>query len=122
VKILTALFVMLLSLSALSGTAMKLEGNCSGKTSDKSPISFSYYSDFNGCKNISHAAISFSGERSELLTGRRSLRSNHDHYNFANHAALKFKNSTGNTSGILKIDDETIHVQCEIRDYEYAEC
>lgn len=125
---LVALPALLLSLNlhAASGSSLKTEGNCTGNLNDGTPVSFTYYSDFNGCKNTSKSAISFHSGIDGLLTGSRSIKGSKDYYNFPRHD-LTFANSTGNTSGTLGYRDENnqrhvIKVQCEVRDYEYSEC
>lgn len=124
------------SSTLFAGTAMKLEGTCHGTLKNRTSVSFNYYSSFNGCRDKSSAAISFtSGIDSGLYTGTRNLGTN-DVYSFNVKEArqkskelvrLTFANSTGNTGGTLRyIDDnsklQSIKVRCEIRDYEYGEC
>ena len=124
VKILATLFA-LSSFAAWSGTSKKLEGTCTGTLKNKTPIAFTYYSNFDGCKNTSSAAITFTSGVDGLLTGTRSFKNNKDVYVFPK-SSLIFDDSTGNTEGTLKVFDgranQTIQVQCEVRDYEYGEC
>lgn len=106
---------------------MKIEGTCTGRLKNNTPVNFSYYSDFDGCKNKSNGAISFNGDDDKgLRTGERTFKNSQDIYNF-NDVKLAFADSTGNTSGVLTYKDEErksqkVEVQCEIRDYEYADC
>lgn len=130
----TLLFVV--TTSTFAGTAMKLEGNCSGALKDGSPVSFTYYSNFDGCREKSTAAVSFSaGNNQGLNTGKRSFEAGRDIYRFnvvengkeKQAVRISFADSTGNTSGKLTYLDQnnsrkTVVVQCEIRDYEYSEC
>lgn len=99
---------------------LNYQGQCTGEN-----ISFTYYSDYDGQKKQSHAAISFNSGREGLQTGKRSFQGNKDIYQFED-VKLTFKNSTGNTTGLYTYVDETdgktkrtIQLQCEIRDYEY---
>lgn len=106
---------------------MKIEGNCSGKLADGADISYTYYSDFNGCKKVSTAAVSFQGGLEGLNTGTRAFSKSSDIYKFYKYT-LTFANSTGNTTGKLTYRDpetnkkHTITLQCEVRDYEYTDC
>ncbi len=105
---------------------MKLEGNCAGKLADGTSIAFQYYSNFNGCKNTASAAISYEQGYDGMTTGKRSLRETSDTYTFGK-ANLVFANSTGNTSGKFRYNDrrgdrKSVTLQCDVRDYEYAEC
>jgi hypothetical protein len=106
--------------------AMKVEGLCSGKLLDGTPVAFQYYSDFDGCKKISGAALSYVEGREGMVTGERSFTPASDIYNFGD-LKLILKNSTGNTSGKFQyVDDQggkrTVELQCEVRDYEYSDC
>lgn len=120
-----AIFMSLMSLSAWSGSSMKFEGSCIGTLKNKVPIAFTYYSNFDGCKNTSSAAIAYTAGIKGLCTGTRSFKNNQDIYSFTKNT-LSFPDSTGNTSGTLKYFDgratQTIKVQCEVRDYEYGDC
>lgn len=120
-----AILISLLSLSAWSGSSMKLEGSCTGTLKNKAPVAFTYYSNFDGCKNTSSAAITYTAGIEGLFTGTRSFKNNQDHYSFPKNT-LSFPDSTGNISGTLKYFDgratQTIKVQCEVRDYEYGDC
>lgn len=114
------------NLHAATGSALKTEGSCTGNLQDGTPVSFTYYSNFNGCKNVSKSGISFHSGLDGLYTGSRTLKGGKDYYNFPGHD-LTFKDSTGNTSGALGYRDASnqrhvITVQCDVRDYEYAEC
>ncbi len=113
--------------TAESSTSMNYQGSCHGTLANNAPISFKYYSDFDGCKEKSAAAISYNdaGEDRGLVTGTRTLKSR-DVYNFAGNR-LSFENSTGITSGTLSYlneesgEREEVIVQCEVREYSYAE-
>ena len=113
--------------SAFAGTSMKVEGSCSGKLLDGTDISYTYYSNFNGCKKISTSAVSFQSGIEGLFTGTRSFTDSSDNYSFTNYKIV-FKNSTGNTTGKLTYKDartgksKTVTLQCEVRDYEYGDC
>lgn len=107
-----------------SGTTMKLEGTCSGNLADGTAVNLTYYSDFNGCSPESKSAVTFSSGIEGLYTGKRTL-GDKDIHSYPDHS-LSFANSTGNTEGILQYTDhqgakQTVKVQCDIRDYEYAE-
>ena len=125
------LTVTLLSLAfssmALAGTSMKVEGSCSGKLSDGSAVSYTYYSNFNGCKSVSSAAVSFGKGIEGLYTGTRSFTDSSDNYSLGAFR-LSFANSTGNTTGKLTYKDpstgatKTVKVECSVRDYEYSDC
>ena len=113
-----------------AGTNMNLEGSCKGKLHDNTPVSFSYYSDFDGCKEKSQAGITFNKSNKALgqilSTGQRYFTDTQDIYSFKD-KKLSFANMTGNTSGKLTYKDQngktrTVTVSCEIRNYEYAEC
>lgn len=120
------------SFAALSGTAMKIEGSCTGVLADATQVSFTYYSDFDGCQDKSRAAVTFNeGLGLDLHTGNRSFEGEKDIYRFSQEETevvkLTFANSTGNTGGQLSYQDETgkmqaLEVQCEIRDYHYGDC
>lgn len=113
--------------TALAGTSMKVEGSCSGKLSDGTDVSYTYYSNFDGCRKISNAAVNFTSGIEGLVTGKRSFTGNQDRYQVDGHE-LRFANSTGNTSGkLIYVDEETgknksVTLQCLVRDYEYADC
>lgn len=107
-----------------SGTEMKLEGACTGILVDGTPVSFNYYSDFNGCGDTSKSAVTFTSGIEGLFTGERVL-GEKDVHTYPQHR-LTFANSTGNTDGTLQYTDsegtkQNVQVQCDIRDYEYAE-
>lgn len=114
------------SAEAAVGSSLKTEGSCSGNLTDGTPVSFTYYSDFDGCKNVSKSAITFNSGIEGLFTGSRAFKGGRDNYNFPRHN-LSFADSTGNTSGTLGYRDENnqrqvIQVQCEVRDYSYGDC
>ena len=107
-----------------TGSAMKVEGTCSGNLADGTAVSFTYYSDFDGCKNESKSAVTFNSGIEGLYTGKRAL-ADKDVHSYPQHR-LTFANSTGNTEGTLQYTDhqgarQTVKVQCDVRDYEYAE-
>lgn len=125
---LVALSVLVLNLSAqaATGSSLKTEGSCNGNLADGTPVSFTYYSDFDGCKNVSKGAVTFHSGIEGLFTGSRAFKGDKDRYNFPRHD-ITFQDSTGNTSGTLGYRDENnqrhvISVQCEVRDYSYGEC
>ncbi len=108
--------------------SMNLEGKCQGKLADNSSVEFTYYSDFDGCKEKSLAGITFSSPAfgSGLLTGVRSFTQTTDDYAFKN-KTLTFRNATGNTGGEFTYRDsknqlKTVQLTCQIRNYEYAPC
>lgn len=125
--IISFFFSLLTANAAQASTSMNYEGSCNGTLANNAPISFKYYSDFDGCKEKSTAAISYNdaGEDRGLVTGTRTLKVK-DIYNFAGNK-LTFENSTGNTSGSLSYQNEEtgereeVIVQCEVREYSYAE-
>ncbi len=111
---------------ASAGSSLKLEGTCQGKLKDGSPVAFRYYSNFNGCVNVSKGGVTFTKGLEGLLTGTRSFQDGKDIYSFPSHR-ITFADSTGNTSGKFRYKDDhgvfhTVTVTCEIRDYEYSEC
>jgi hypothetical protein len=124
------------SFALAAGTAMNLEGSCTGTSSDGSQISLTYYSDFDGCQEVSQAALVYHQGPEGLFTGTRSFKGERDVYSFRQevngkrqeHLRLSFANSTGQTSGSLRyLNEETgkkekIQLQCQIRDYHYLEC
>lgn len=122
------LSVLLYSLSSF-GSALKIEGTCSGILDSGAKVNLTYYSNFDGCKKVSASAISLG---QELYTGTRQFVSSKDIHSVKNSKnkeilALRFANSTGNTSAIFKYLDErgvarVVPVQCEVRDYSYGEC
>ena len=113
---------------ANAGTSMKIEGSCSGTLADSTPISFNYFSDFDGCKPKSQAALSFTQGREGLSTGVRTFPKDKDMYLFNGKYRLTLANSTGNTSATFSYTDEetnsrkSVELQCDIRDYEYTDC
>lgn len=124
--IISALTMTMLS-TAQAGTSMKVEGTCSGTLKDGTEVSYTYYSNFDGCKKVSSAAVNFNSGIEGLFTGKRSFTRSTDRYTF-NDYKLTFANSTGNTTGKLTYKDfetnkkQTVTLQCEVRDYEYADC
>jgi hypothetical protein len=111
---------------AAAGSALKIEGSCSGNLADGTPVSFTYYSDFNGCKKVSKGAVTFINGIEGLFTGSRSFKGSSDYYNFPKHD-ITLANSTGNSSAKFGYRDasnvrHTVEVQCEVRDYEYGDC
>lgn len=111
---------------ASTGSSLRLEGSCRGTLKDGSPIVFSYFSNFNGCSNRARAAVNFTSGIEGLLTGRRAFSGDKDIYSFPDHKII-LKNSTGNTDARFHYKDmegksRSVTVQCEIRDYEYADC
>lgn len=111
-----------------AGTPMKIEGTCSGNLSDGTDISFTYYSNYNGCQKVSKAAISFTKGFEGLFTGKRRFSGSQDIYRLNGGHKLILSNSTGNTSAKLTYPDDlsgkkkTMTFQCEVRDYEYGDC
>ncbi len=121
-KIIFSLVVMLFSFSTFAAS-LHLEGSCSGKLADGSPISFQYFSNFDGCQKVAKAGIFY---QQVMKTGTRSFTERSDIYAFGK-TRLIFANSTGNTTGKYRYTDtrgdrQTVVLQCEVRDYEYAEC
>ncbi|MBA2404819.1 MAG: hypothetical protein H0V66_08615 [Bdellovibrionales bacterium] len=122
-------FFILLSFStfAQSQSELKVEGNCKGDLRDGSKVSFTYYSNFNGCQQKINAAIKLSPSfGSQYVKGKREFENSQDIYTM-NDYRITFKDSTGNTSGVFSYLDvvgkrQSVDVQCEIRDYEYDEC
>lgn len=109
-----------------AGSSLKVEGSCTGTLDDGTQVSFTYYSNFNGCKNTAKAAINFNSGIEGLLTGTRSLARGQDVYSFPDHR-LTFADSTGNTSGKFRYTNaqgkkKTTTVSCDVRDYEYSDC
>lgn len=121
---------------ANAGEPQKQEGQCGGKLEDGSEISFSYFSNYNGCQTNIAGSIHFSPESDlESRKGKRSFTDQKDIYSFrSGHRILKsevyrltFANSTGNTSGVFDYFDaqgakQSVTVQCLIHDYEYDDC
>jgi hypothetical protein len=132
-KFSVVLSVLLYSLSSF-GTTMKVEGSCSGTLDDKTQVTLTYFSNFNGCSNTSSSAISLNSPSlgQGLYTGTRSIAGSQDIHSVKDGKkkeilALRFANSTGNTSAVFKYLDQNgvarvVTVQCNVRDYEYGEC
>jgi hypothetical protein len=116
------LLTFILSIPAIAADSNKIEGSCTGNLSNGTTISYSYYSDYDGCKKISSAAVSFTAGLKGYFKGTRSFTESQDIYTLNDKYKLMFNNSTGNTSGILVTPSETVKVQCKIRDYEYPDC
>lgn len=120
-------FSLLLSQAAWSTSyTMKMEGSCSGKLANGAPVSFDYFSNFNGCRNSARAAIAYRESAERMQTGLRSFTASSDIFTFGK-TRLVFANSTGNTSGKFSYIDSrgkrrTVVLQCDVRDYEYGEC
>lgn len=119
-------FILLNQVAQAKDSAMKYEGSCSGHLADGTAIALNYYSDFDGCKDTSRSAITFTAGIEGLFTGQRSFTDTKDIYSFSEQR-LTFANSTGNTSGKLVIRNahdemETVQLQCDVRDYTYADC
>jgi hypothetical protein len=124
-KIIFSAVVMFFSLSVFSAS-LHLEGSCAGKLADGSSIVFQYYSNFNGCQKVARAGISYQQGREGMVTGSRSFTEKSDIYAFGK-VRLIFANSTGNTTGKYRYTDgrgdrQSVVLQCDVRDYEYAEC
>lgn len=124
-KIILSLVVMFFSTAAFS-LSMKIEGGCAGTLADGSQIAFQYYSNFNGCTNSAKAAINYDQGREGMVTGKRAFTERSDIYTFGKEK-LTFANSTGNTTGRYSYINstgarKTVTLQCDVRDYEYAEC
>lgn len=108
------------------GSSMKLEGTCSGTLADGTAVSLNYYSDFDGCKDVSKSAVAFTEGGDGLHTGNRSFTEKKDIYSFPEQSLI-LANSTGNTTATLKVlnaqgEAEKVQLQCDVRDYEYADC
>lgn len=124
-KFILSFVVLFFSFSAWS-VSMKLEGSCAGKLANGSDVAFQYYSNFNGCTRSAKAAISYEQGREGLTTGTRSFTEKSDIYTFGK-TRIVFANLTGNTSGRFHYTDsrgykKSVTLQCDVRDYEYAEC
>lgn len=125
--LLAFLFVVILpKAGAATGSSLKIEGSCTGNLADGTPVSFIYYSDFNGCRKVNKGAIAFQSGIEGLITGSRTFTAGKDYYNFPKND-LTFADSTGNTSAKLGYRDSdnvrhVVEVQCEVRDYEYPDC
>lgn len=135
-KSLIATIIVVFSINnSFAGTSQKLEGSCSGTLKDGTAISYEYFSNFDGCKKVSTAVVSFTAGREGLYTGKRSFKGGKDIYSFMikegrrskEHVRLTFADSTGNTSGSIRyLNDSgkfsTVQMSCEVRDYEYSDC
>ncbi len=111
-----------------AGIPLDIEGSCSGALLDGSSISYTYYSNYDGCRKVSRAAITFTSGLRGHYRGRRSFTATEDIYSFHGGYKLIFANSTGNTSGTLVYPDEasgekkSVILKCSIRNNEYADC
>jgi hypothetical protein len=129
-KLIFTVFIFLtLTLSAFAQAEdeLKIEGKCNGNLADGTKVSFTYFSNFNGCQQKIRAAIQFAPNfGSGYYKGKREFEDSKDIYTMENYR-VTFKDSTGNVSGIFSYLDivgkrQSINVQCDIRDYEYDEC
>lgn len=120
------LFVCLASFAHAS-EAQKLEGSCHGKLADNTLISFSYYSDYDGCHPNIAGTIKFSSASGlGRHRGSRAFSDQKDIYSFRGYR-LTFLDSTGNVSGDLEYIDkhglrQSVSVDCQVNDFEYVEC
>lgn len=126
VVVISFFFLNIISIAHASEGAMKQEGSCAGTLLDGSPVSFNYYSDFDGCADKSKSAVTFTSGLEGLITGERSFSKSKDNYNFTGHK-ISFPDSTGNTSGSFTYTDpngvkQTVELACDVRDYEYVDC
>lgn len=124
---LPAMALFLLPNMTFANSAMKPEGTCQGALKDGTPVSFAYFSDFDGCKEKSESAITFTEGREGLHTGSRIFSGDKDVYTFSKDLKVVLNNSTGNTEATLRyLNDEnkaeSVVLQCEVRDYEYLDC
>jgi hypothetical protein len=117
---------------SLAGTTMNLEGMCKGTDAEGIEIDFHYFSNYDGCKTKSEAALVFNGGQEGLYTGERRFTEKHDIYTFSvqqkEKFQLRFDNITGRSDGTMRyLNEDTgkpekIQLQCLIRDYHYMEC
>lgn len=126
-------FCLFLYLSALAfahaqaESEMKMEGRCNGTMASGTQVTFTYYSDFNGCQQNINAAIKFGPDfGSRYYKGKRAFENSQDIYTVDTYR-VTFKDSTGNLGGIYSYLDvagqrQSIPVECSILDYEYDEC
>ncbi len=125
--IIICIVFMSLSLSAFAQEdEMKLEGTCTGNYDSGKKVKFTYFSNFDGCREKIMAALKFSpNSGARHYKGKRAFKKNQDIYTVGAYR-VTFKNSTGNREGIFSYLDagirKSIEVKCEIRDYEYYEC
>jgi len=111
-----------------AGIPLDIEGSCSGALLDGTSVSYTYYSNYDGCRKVSRAAITFTSGLHGHYKGKRSFTTTEDIYSFRGGFKLIFANSTGNTSGTLVYPDEpsgqkkSVTLQCSIRNNEYADC
>ena len=108
------------------GSSQKIEGSCSGNLVDGTAVSFTYYSNFDGCSKVSKSSLAFHSGIEGLITGSRTFPGNKDYYNFPRND-LTLSNSTGNTFAKFGYRDSynvrhVISVQCDVRDYTYDDC
>lgn len=116
------LATILVSLSAQAVSSLKIEGSCFGNLPSGGSFSYTYYSNFDGCRKVSRASLKFTSGMKGIFKGKRSFTDTQDIYDLSGGHKLIFKNSTGNTSGTINYADKTLPVRCEVRDYEYADC
>ena len=138
-QILTIFLFLGISVSAMANSPMKLEGSCTGILKDGSSIKFVYYSDFDGCHEKINASVQVTHVTNvSTYSGKRAFNNQRDTYSFTEGVAekslasreifgLNFVDSTGNTEGVLNYwdnenEEQSVVVQCEIRDYEYERC
>jgi hypothetical protein len=123
-----ATLTLLICQSTRAGILLDIEGSCSGALLDGTSVSYTYYSNYDGCRKVSRAAITFTSGLRGHYRGKRSFTTTEDIYSFRGGFKLIFANSTGNTSGTLVYPDEAsgekkfVTLQCSIRNNEYADC
>jgi hypothetical protein len=123
-----ATLTLLICQSTRAGILLDIEGSCSGALLDGTSVSYTYYSNYDGCRKVSRAAITFTSGLRGHYRGKRSFTTTEDIYSFRGGFKLIFANSTGNTSGTLVYPDEPsgekkfVTLQCSIRNNEYADC
>jgi hypothetical protein len=116
-------YVFLLGSTAYASSPMKIEGSCKGTLINGTQVSYKYFSNFDGCKKISQASVSFTSGLQGRFKGKRSFTETQDIYDMKGGYKLIFNNSTGNTSGtLLYPKNQSVTTQCEVRDYEYSDC
>ncbi|HXH73420.1 MAG TPA: hypothetical protein VNJ08_00540 [Bacteriovoracaceae bacterium] len=127
-RIILCIAILGLSLCAFAQAEdeMKLEGSCNGNYTNGKPVSFTYFSNFNGCQQKIKAAIKFAPDSgSQHHKGNRAFENNQDIYTLGTYQ-VSFADSTDIKEGIFSyLNDgkrESIIVKCVIRNYEYYEC